>query len=628
MRNFATRAHLGLLIATAPLGVVLGASGNPTWHPGLGIYVWLIYLIGLSLGFPVIPRNAASRVALLGFLALTALTGLSILWAPDRGPASNNFAQMLLYSGAAFALVSGLSKFDRHRLAEPTAWATAAAASLYSLSERVFPGLFTLHADQIAFGRLSQPLGYWNAMGALSGVGLVLAARLAADRELPRPLRITATASMPFISLALWLTFSRGALVATAAGLAALAAIQFNRTQIRSLTVAIVGLFPVALAAESLESVRTLAGSPSGRASDGLILGGVILLTSMASVFINHFATPHKSENGTLHSGWRRVMVVLAVALTLAPVGTVLIGTSDATPPVATSGADSQRLQSISTNRSRYWSVAVDGFAAKPIAGNGSGSFRSLWLRHRNGQQPALNAHSLELEVAAELGILGLLALLLVFSGAWIRSRSLIRLLPGSLAGAMGAGVLFLAHSAVDWDFQIPGLMLPMILLVSAVLAVNTEHDAKHVAASESSWRHALLMTLACVIAASSIIWLGHLWEARVLQREASLKTDAAKVLGWTPARYRETVRLLKDASWLNPNPSPRLDLATVYWNNGHLALAVQTLQKIVKDNPGLWPGWEILWIYGVATHNPAAFEAKIRALELRDMLYQPSQSP
>ncbi|MCX6387403.1 MAG: hypothetical protein NTX07_01575 [Solirubrobacterales bacterium] len=299
MRHFATRVHLGLLIATAPLAVILGASSSPTWHPELGIYVWLVYLAGLSLGFPVVPQSRTSRVALLGLLALTALTGISILWAPDRGTASNNFTQLLLYMGAALAFVSGLSKFDRHRLAEPAAWATAAAASLYSLSERVFPGLFTLHADQIAFGRLSQPLGYWNAMGALSGVGLVLAARLAADRELPRPLRITATASMPFISLALWLTFSRGALVATAAGLAALAAIQFNRTQIRSLTVAIVGLFPVALAAESLESVRTLAGSPSGRASDGLILGGVILLTSMASVFINHFATPHKSENAS-----------------------------------------------------------------------------------------------------------------------------------------------------------------------------------------------------------------------------------------------------------------------------------------------------------------------------------------
>ena len=406
--------------------------------------------------------------------------------------------------------------------------------------------------------------------------------------------------------------------MATAAGLAALAAIQFNRTQIRSLTVAIVGLFPVALAAESLESVRTLAGSPSGRASDGLILGGVILLTSMASVFINHFATPHKAENGMLHSGWRRVMVVLAVALTLAPVGTVLIGTSDATPPVATSGADFQRLQSISTNRSRYWSVAVDAFAATPIAGNGSGSFRSLWLRHRNGQQPALNAHSLELEVAAELGILGLLSLLLVFSGAWIRSRSLIRFLPGSLAGAMGAGVLFLAHSAVDWDFQIPGLMLPMILLVSAVLAVNTEPHAAGSNASGFRSRQTLLVTFASALAAVSIIWLGHVWEAKMLQNQARVKTDAAEVLGWTPARYRETVRLLKDASWLNPSPGPRFDLATVYWKSGHRALAVQTLQKIVKDNPGWWLGWQLLWTYGVATNNAAAFEAKFKALWLR----------
>ncbi|MCX6387402.1 MAG: hypothetical protein NTX07_01570 [Solirubrobacterales bacterium] len=270
----------------------------------------------------------------------------------------------------------------------------------------------------------------------------------------------------------------------------------------------------------------------------------------------------------------------------------------------------------------------MNGFAAKPIAGNGSGSFASLWLQHRKGQQPALNAHSLEIEVAAELGILGLLSLLLIFSGTWIRSRALIRFLPGSLAGAIAAAVLFLAHSAVDWDFQIPGLMLPMILLVSAVLAVNTEHDAKHVAASESSWRHALLMTLACVMAASSIIWLGHLWEARALQREASLKTDAAEILGWTPARYRETTKLLKDAAWLNPDPRPRVDLAIVYWKSDHRALAVQTLQKVVRDNPGWWFGWQLLWKYGAETGNPAAYEARIKALELRNLTGPPSLAP
>jgi len=621
MRNFATRAHLGLVIATAPLGVVLGASGSPTWHPGLGIYVWLVYLMGLSLGFPVIPRNTASRVALLGFLALTALTGLSILWAPDRGRASTNFSQMLLYLGAAFALVSGLSKFDRHRIAEPTAWATAAGACLYSLSDRVLPGVFHLHADQIAFGRLSQPLGYWNSMGALAGVGLILAVRLAADSERPRPLRIAATSSMPFISLALWLTFSRGALVATAAGLVALAAIQFNKRQLRSLAVATVGLFPVALTADSLESVRTLTGSPSSRASDGLILGGVVLLTSLASVFLNEVSAPQKPANGAFRPGWKRAMIALAVTLTVAPVGIVLLGTSDATPPVSTSGANSQRLQSISTNRTKYWAVALNGFEAEPIGGNGSGSFGSLWLRQRDGQQPALNAHSLELEVATELGILGLLSLLLIFSGTWIKSRALIRSLPGALAGAIGVGVLFLSHSAVDWDFQIPGLMLPVILLVSAILAVNVGSDAGEVNATPSAWKQTLLKTLASALAIISMLWLGHLWEANALQSQARVKADAAEVLGWTPARYRETVRLLKDASWLNPDPDPGVDLATVYWKAGHPALAVQTLQTVVKDNPGWWFGWQLLWIYGVATHNAAAYEAKINALGLRGFL-------
>ena len=56
-------------------------------------------------------------------------------------------------------------------------------------------------------------------------------------------------------------------------------------------------------------------------------------------------------------------------------------------------------------------------FAEHPLAGVGSGGFRVEWLRERPFKEPAEDAHSIYLETAAELGLLGLAALALLFGG-------------------------------------------------------------------------------------------------------------------------------------------------------------------------------------------------------------------
>src|SRR5690606_7194120 len=89
----------------------------------------------------------------------------------------------------------------------------------YGVLGRVLPGLIDLKPSFYAGGRLDQPLTYWNAMGALAAIGFVLWARIAGDELRPRSLRMLAAAAALPTGLALYLTYSRGALAAVACGL-------------------------------------------------------------------------------------------------------------------------------------------------------------------------------------------------------------------------------------------------------------------------------------------------------------------------------------------------------------------------------------------------------------------------
>jgi len=170
------------------------------------------------------PVPCSALVAVGGLAALTAWTGLSILWAPIAGAAADDFQRLLLYLFAFIAALAVLRPPAVRRLVEPVLLASVVAAALYGLSERLLPGIFSLQELPSADDRLAWPLTYWNAMGALTGMGLVLAAWL--------PSRL-AIASAPLLGLACYLTFSRGALGATAAGLAVLVAVAPTIEQLR-----------------------------------------------------------------------------------------------------------------------------------------------------------------------------------------------------------------------------------------------------------------------------------------------------------------------------------------------------------------------------------------------------------
>ena len=87
----------------------------------------------------------------------------------------------------------------------------------YGLATRLFPdhiGVF----DPIAVYRLSEPVGYWNTMGLVAGMGAILAFGFASRARYAAVRALAAASLVPFVATA-YFTFGRAALLTLGAGL-------------------------------------------------------------------------------------------------------------------------------------------------------------------------------------------------------------------------------------------------------------------------------------------------------------------------------------------------------------------------------------------------------------------------
>jgi hypothetical protein len=448
-----SRLFLALAVLLGPIALVFFKGGYfdvPRLTAG-ALACALVVAVAI-VAKPPLPRERAPRIALLGLALLTAWTAASMSWAPIAGVASDDLQRLLLYLAFFTAALALLRAPDARRLVEPVLLAGIVAAALYGLSERLLPSLFELQTLPSANDRLAWPLTYWNAMGALMGMGLVLAA---ASRS-----RFAAAAA-PVLGLALFLTFSRGALGATAAGLAVLLALEPTRE--RLLRIALVGAAAAvpALATFVLGDVE----APGGSTAQGAAMLALLAATS-AAAFLKEGQSLFRKTPRAVVPGLRAVALgVLAIAL----VGTALLTTlGERQSSDRPDSAEASRLLSTQSNRYEYWSVALDTFAEHPVKGAGSGAFRTEWLRERTIPESVRDAHSLYFETAAELGLIGLLALGLFLGGIVAMARH------ARAAGAVAALVVYAAHAGLDWDWELPALTL-IALVLAARLAPEDE---------------------------------------------------------------------------------------------------------------------------------------------------------
>jgi O-antigen ligase len=130
------------------------------------------------------------------------------------------------------------------------------------------------------------------------------------------------------------------------------------------------------------------------------------------------------------------------------------------------------RLVSLQSNRYAYWRVALRVFGQEPLRGVGAGGWAVSWLRLRPFNEGAQDAHSLPLQTAAELGLVGLALLAAFLAGVGIAARAAYRVAPTLAAGPIAGFVVWVAHSPLDWDWQMPAVTLIALVLAGLLLAL------------------------------------------------------------------------------------------------------------------------------------------------------------
>lgn len=266
----------------------------------------------------------------------------------------------------------------------------------------------------------------------------------------------------------------------------------------------------------------------------------------------------------------RRVARLAIAILALALGVTALI--APARQRLFEKGADlvSGDWNAVLTGRLDGWRVALRLFGDHPLSGTGLGSYRAEYcdakaaLVERGAeffgehQFPVFaNAHSEPLEVAAELGLLGLLALGWALWGlgrALVRAGKALLETERGLAWGGAGGLLLLA--LFGFPFHVALLAYPALVFLAWVFAAAGDERGSADSGSGGSgrrWAALLALLLAGALAARAVRASERL-EARRLLRSVELRTELALSSGrFEPRLAAAHLQALEDAARLDP---------------------------------------------------------------------------
>src|SRR5215213_8786615 len=226
VRARAVAPDLGSLAVgvTAAVGMVALAAADGGYFPSswgwTALVAFWVAAAWLLLGRVQLDNGTLGIVFLGAVMGLAAWTWLSLLWTENTVQTALEGFRLIAYLGVAAALLLVVRRATTPALLR----GTLAAVTLVCAY-----GLATY--DPIATYRLSEPIGYWNGLGAFAAIGALLALGiLARDRSLVA--RFLAAATFPILVLTMFFTFSRGAWVAIAVGFVAAFAIDPHRLQL------------------------------------------------------------------------------------------------------------------------------------------------------------------------------------------------------------------------------------------------------------------------------------------------------------------------------------------------------------------------------------------------------------
>jgi hypothetical protein len=608
--------RIGLGIA-AGLGLALVSFGSGGYFPTAWAWGALIALTVIAaflvLGDAVRP-SSLSLVSLGGLAALAVWTWLALLWSDVASATVLEGLRMLLYVSVLAALVLIVRRSTMPMLL----WASFVAvffASGYGLMTRLFPERLGV-VDPIAGGRLAEPLTYCNALGVFAAMGMLLGFGFAA-RAHTVTARAAAGATLPVLNATVYFTFSRGAWIAAGIGLVLAIAVDPRRLQFVLAALLLAPVSGVAVFVASREEALSRTDAPLSAAShDGHRLAVYLVLLAVASGLVAlclAFAQQRVAPPRPARLAFGGLVALTAVACLLALFvrygGPATIAHKGYDAFTTTSGPDpvnlNEHLISFSgSHRPQIWHAAWQDSRANPVLGSGPGTFEQYWNKHRTIHLKLRDAHSLYLEVLAELGPVGLL-LLAVALGTPLAAAFLARghpLVPGVLA----AYVAYLAHAGIDWDWEMGALTLLALACAAALLAAAERGDNARRALSQGARIGSLAVAVLLLVPA--VVGL-----AGASALEAS---DGALTKG----RYGEAAsQARKAARWWRWSPEPWKQLGEAQAQQGDFAAAQRSYRKAISKDGGDW----MLWYDLSAVTSGGASANALREVSRLNPLYE-----
>jgi O-antigen ligase len=428
-----------------------------------------------------------------GGLALYAgWTLLSGLWSNAPGRALLEFDRALIYLLALF-LFGTLPRSPARMRA--MLWSLALAivvVSVAGLTTRVLPDVWPISAT-IADNRLSYPLTYWNSLGVLCAIGIVLCFHFTSSRTEPRVVRVLGAGALPILSATLLFTFSRGAIAAGVVGLAAYIVIARPRALASGLIAAVPSTIAAVVAAYRADLLASLNPTTPAAVAQGhdvaltiaLSAAAAVMLRSLLLVFDTRLSLDSVSQplRRRLTTAVAGASVLLALVLGLALDAPSSLAHQYDRFVERRSVGDSADLRSRLTDpgnngRLDHWDVALAGFGEAPLAGQGAGTYQTLWARERPHPLSVRDAHSLYVEVLDELGLVGLglltVVLLSLLFALLVRTRGANRAMYAAL---LCASLVWTLHAGVDWDWEMPAVTLWLFAIGGAALAASARSE-------------------------------------------------------------------------------------------------------------------------------------------------------
>ena len=542
----------------------------------------------------------ATLVAIAALGLYTLLTLASALWSHAVSRALIEFDRAWLY--LVILVLFGTVRASRENLRR-LIWSLLAGASivcLAGLTSRVLPNLWPT-APNVSNQRLSYPVTYWNTLGLLAALGIVLAFHVTCALEERRQARILAAAVTPLLALTLFFTFSRGAIAAGAIGLLVYVLVARPRGLLSGALATLPGtaaLVVVAYRANLLDTVDPTTPAAVSQGHRVALAAGICVLACaglrlLFALVLDPRLRRHAGRAWISRGAKRATLGAVAVVAIAAifALGVPNGVAHDWSRFMSGAGTNAShgdlraRLSDPSNDgRTDLWRVALNGFSASPLHGYGAGMYQTLWDRNRPAFAYTINAHSLYLQAMAELGVLGP-ALLLILVGAVLvglarRARGERRAIYGAL---LALCVVWAVRAGVDWDWEMPVVTLGFFAVAGAALSPRRGHGPGWVPGAGSRMALGLLCLLAVV---TPVLIIGS--QRRLDEAESALyEANCAKA----------SSSALSSIGWLDVRPEPYEIVGFCDLRRGEPRQGVAAMSEAVRRDPGSWETYYALAI-------------------------------